>query len=656
MRSMLCLSISISALVSLIAAPRLVEAAPISPDKTIDVPPPNAPPPPPPPPKFVAPPADGFSWKAESRAERWEAAWRPAKTLKADTEICVTEGGVKKCRPAEQIYDPDYVNPKSFNIFVSGCVDETDWKLNRENKAAKRTYVWTANGQTFSGPWCEKKLTFPAQGAYPVTLAVNGKTYKQVVRVRDILIVALGDSMSSGEGSPHYYHFPGTPYRPAGWADMQCHRSRHAPAFQAAKTIEAMDPSTSVTFISFACSGATLDTDTPLSTSMFNAYTIGAHTGGMLFSGTGLLGPYIGIESPFGEHTEDIIDYKKRGGRGVRESQVDQLKRALDGKRKADVVVMSAGINDARFSSMIHTCVLYTDCPKEGIGSAASKMPLEKRFDWDTSRIPGMYKKLGEQLNSMVNRVLVLEYPNAFTNENKKTCDVVLDDAKFDSLPSALRLGIDASESNWIQNVGGPKLHSRIKEGVALAGSDWEFVPGAWEAFKGHGYCAKTDPWIETATSSDTKQGPSRSGAKGTIHPNFWGYQAMAKIIVKALTGAPNNSPPRARSDAYTAEISKILRVDADSGVLANDWDLDIIAKLTVKSFTQPTSGKAKVNVNPDGSFEYNPAGVTGEDSFFYTVTDGYTDATGRVKITVTGNAVPSGPPQVKVGPLQVRP
>ncbi len=261
-------------------------AAPINPNKTYDFPPPNQPPKPAPP-QYVPPPADGFHWAAEPRAHKWAEAWRPIKWPEVGKVTCTTEGAAKVCRPTEQVYDPDYVHPKSFNILVSGCVNKADWDAGQASKPTTRTYTWTANGQTLSGKSCGRVLTFPAQGTYPVTLTVDGKTYTQAVQVKDILIVALGDSMSSGEGAPDQPQFVGEPYRPASWVDRQCHRSKFGPAAQAAMALEAMDSRTSVTFLSFACSGATLDTDLTLSSSMWNGYV----SSGSKMSGTASSGP-----------------------------------------------------------------------------------------------------------------------------------------------------------------------------------------------------------------------------------------------------------------------------------------------------------------------------------------------------------------------------
>lgn len=651
-------SILLAAAVSLASLTMALNAAAaqIDPGKTIDLPPPTETYKPPPP-QFAPPTADGFYWSAAPRAQKWVDAWRAAALPEDGRTVCDVDG---YCRKIQQYYSPDYINPKSFDILVEGCVDKADWDLDQAGKSTKRAYTWTANGQAVAVNKCRSKLTFPAQGSYPVSLGVDGKTFKQIVRVKDILIVAIGDSMSSGEGSPDYMQFNGTPYRGAGWVDRQCHRSKSAPAAQAAMAIERMDPKTSVTFISFACSGATLDTNSVLSTSMWDGYAPVPSYNKYWMSGTGILGPYVGIESPHGEDYEDIIEYLEEGGHGIQLSQVDQLKLALSGaRRRADVVVMSAGINDARFAAMMHTCALYSDCPEEGIGSAGSKMPLKNRFAWDADKITDMYKRLGQEIGPLANRVMVFQYPNAFTGDNGKTCEESLEDVALAWLPGVLRLGVTAYEADWIQSFAGPRVHSAIKQGTSLAG--FEFIEGPWQAFKGHGYCAsQQNRWMNRATDSNVNQGPSLGDTKGTIHPNQEGYRQLSMFILKELVGQENNSPPRPLSDLYNAARGRLLKVDVTGGVLANDSDSDITGTLTVKSYTQPDAGPGvdagKVQVEPDGSFVYNPAGFAGKASFFYTVTDGVGERIGRVLMTVTATETVPTRPTININALPLAP
>ncbi|MBN9164611.1 MAG: hypothetical protein BGO98_41730 [Myxococcales bacterium 68-20] len=596
----------------------------------LDEPPPS--PPKPPKPEYTKA-SEGFIWSAQSRAGGWVKAWRP-------------QTWPQKSFPSVQSYDPDYVNPKSWTIDVQGCVDQNDWDRNMAGKNTVNTYTWTANGQVQKGKRCIAQLTFPAQGVHPVTLDVTDASGKKIssktreVRVRDILIVALGDSMSSGEGSPDSWIFEGTPFKPADWVDRQCHRSKSAPAALAAEAIERMDPTTSVTFLSFACSGATLEKEWALDSAMFDGYEQNEQLNN---AGSGILGSYIGIESPAGEHVMSIEEFAK-DKRGVMiPGQVAQLKHAVANKRKVDAIVMSAGINDAGFSKMLFTCTLYSDCPNENVGFQPNQIPLKQRFARDVKGIPAAYKRFSHEIAGLANRVLVFEYPNPFTNDNGQTCDDLLEDV-ISPLPGQLALSMTKYESTWAQSYAEPLLHNAIRAGVRDAG--FEFVGGVWNAFRGHGYCASdAQRWVRRATESSAIQGPTlHKNTKGTIHPNFAGYHALSTFIVRALTSREESRRPVAVPDTYSTPGNQLLVVKT-GGVLVNDTDPDLIAHLRVVNHTQPNGGKgSKVEVKPDGSFTYNPAtNFKGTESFFYTVSDGFLEAVTKVTIKV-GDPVNSGP------------
>lgn len=576
---------------------------------------------------------DGFDWKAAPRMEGWAAAWRP-------------QTWPEKAWPATQVYDPAYVNPKSWAIKVQGCVNKTDFDLNMANKDAVNTYKWTFNGVTQTGKRCVRDLTFNAQGIFPVKMDVTDSSGKTLlsktrdVRVRDLLIVVLGDSMSSGEGSPDLAITAG---KKARWVDPQCHRSRWAPGALAAKAIEDMDPTTSVTFLSFACSGATIDKTWPLEGKTFDAYEKGD---GTKSKGSGILGWYLGIESPSSSGDSwDMPKYLAANGKGV-PSQIQQLKHALAG-RKIDSVIMSAGINDAGFSRMLATCILFKECPSEVIGYNNKEMPLSKRFAADAAAVTASYERLGKELAPLTKRTLVFEYPNAFTGDDGKTCEYTLADVQY---PFA----ITRDESNWIQTGAEQALHGAIRAGVQRA--NFEYVGGVWNAFKGHGYCASASKrWVRRAEEASKIQGPSdTTETQGTIHPNPAGYTELSKFIIKALTDAGENVRPTTVADTFTTVANNgPLRITAASGVLANDTSPVLTANLKVVNHSQPNGGKgSKLQIAADGSLVYTPGpGFQGSESVIYTISDGRNEAIGKatfsVVMPVSAGPAPTATPKI---------
>src|SRR4029453_19033038 len=96
--------------------------------------------------------------------------------------------------------------------------------------------------------------------------------------------------------------------------------------------------------------------------------------------------------------------------------------------------------------------------------------------------------------------------------------------------------------------------------------------------------------------------------------------------------------------DAYNATEDTPLVVDALTGVLLNDTDVDAGAVLTAGGGANPTHGT--VALNADGSFTYTPAAdFNGADSFTYKANDGTADSNvTTVNITVAAvNDAPVG-------------
>lgn len=147
--------------------------------------------------------------------------------------------------------------------------------------------VWATGAETKTAP-CGAAVTLsvpvqPDGSTTAVTLTTGAGDRLQVcIQVRDTLIVAFGDSFAAGESNPDrptdWSALPTPGYRPRGrsslewwsrrpglpasasadWWDNTCHRSLLSQHAQAALAMAASDPHGTVTFVSFACSGATV--------------------------------------------------------------------------------------------------------------------------------------------------------------------------------------------------------------------------------------------------------------------------------------------------------------------------------------------------------------------------------------------------------------
>ncbi len=230
--------------------------------------------------------------------------------------------GNRIAQPNERLIDGTlswYLSERGFPVRLDACDSRGDrarWTITAAD-GSRRTLPWSRLGART----CSRIVTL-GEGAYTAELQVasGARTDRRSfpVVVRNLLVVALGDSYASGEGNPRnvrsWLRGGGsfTPY----WDDDACRRSvRGAPA-QAALALERSDPRTSVTLVYVACSGATVD--------------------------SGILAP--------------------QSGAGQSESQVEQAARILGG-RAADLVTVSIGGNDVGFGSILQTCALTSDCP-----------------------------------------------------------------------------------------------------------------------------------------------------------------------------------------------------------------------------------------------------------------------------------------------------
>ncbi len=108
-------------------------------------------------------------------------------------------------------------------------------------------------------------ISVAVAGEQPITLKA---------KVRDLLIVGMGDSFASGEGNPDmpaefseaqryknlYPRRKNNDARGSAlWMDELCHRSLYGHQLRAALQIAIENPQSAVTFLGYACSGAGIE-------------------------------------------------------------------------------------------------------------------------------------------------------------------------------------------------------------------------------------------------------------------------------------------------------------------------------------------------------------------------------------------------------------
>ncbi|WP_109474670.1 PxKF domain-containing protein [Ornithinimicrobium cavernae] len=592
------------------------------------------------------PPEDGFSWLAPERFREQSPGHYNFRWVAGATA-------------SDGHYETDYVRPESWPIEVNGCRTAEDYAAQAGADPVPTlntyTFITAHDGHRISGPECLVTLDFPSEGSYDVRMLVNSPegvelgAWEQTVTVNDLLIVQIGDSYGSGEGAVEWARGPDDQY--GRWVDDRCHRSSYAASAQAARDLERADPRTTVTYLSFACSGGTIDRDYQRAPGMDQPIEFAIHTVDPYFypadapiEGSGVLGRYRGVQP-------DAPDDYSPGA--YIPSQMAQLHAALvagvpEGQvRQIDALMVSAGGNDAGFGPLAAACVVHDNClhpkhvytdPRPG---ATSSIPLALRVQLDMGEMPARYDRLAMALDGLgvpISDTYITEYPDPGTEFRTdgggspvpEECEEILEDVKWE-------FGMEIEGRQWVGGVDpdppGPDpsnttelgfarftfmggLNAHIRQ--AAARHDWHYVGGVAEAFQGHGYCvgANDDPdvpdrWIQTAAVAELQQGPKgdRSGGKGTLHPNRRGNQAVKEQILitaqEQLTTQEPDGGVHHRFDPTAPTATAVV----DPRANVNGWHTDSV-EVTLGAVAGGRNTLHRVEWSVDGAPQLTSATV----------------------------------------------
>jgi len=509
----------------------------------------------------------------------------------------------------------EYVNPGRYEVRLAARVDadavaaagmSCDWMIDGPDQAS---------GPRATGPGPVVRLPL---GTYSVRVTVelaDGRTgsARETIRVKDILIVALGDSLLSGEGNPEEpacWEGAETsaggsvlrgrldPPKPARWAvggpdgDLTrvtpagmlppanvlhsvAHRSTRSALAQVAMRLEAEDPHTSVTFVCLAATGARTDD--------------------LLIS-------------------DRSARCKARGPGPALPAQLDEL-HAIAGSRPPDILVLSIGLNDARAFELLGElmrreirCVdprrLLTVYPTRQDWAAAASPDIEALVDptkrlWLDGQEAGarrtvLVKEAGlifdlaemaaaglatarDQLERLARaiakdqllaraEIYLMEYPDPTGAASVAIAPAILNDL----VPGLQVNGRELALAR--ERLLGP-LMMLLRE-VADSQS-WTCVDGIFASFQSHGYAA-TETWFVKAKESEELQGPRLTPvgylrgefAPGMLHPNNRGHQIIADRLYRRLAagrarnpgqGAP--IPDRPLSRDVTPSLREVCKV-----------------------------------------------------------------------------------------------
>jgi len=463
----------------------------------------------------------------------------------------------------------EYARPTAFDVSlkIAGEVDP------------EAEYRWTLTPET------GEPLAIEATGASPTVRLAAGAWKADVVEVRDgqvteigtgqvnvrdILIVAIGDSYGSGEGNPELPRkfSLGWPYRRMTAADLAtadlngiptsqfpwswqvnttaqalwarggdvlisqqsrlAHRSVLAYSAQYAMALEKADPRTSVTYVSVAQSGATIPT-------LMNQPNVAAEDGA----------------TPLPPQLPELAE--------------------IVGDRPIDTLVISIGGNDAGFADIVKKMALSNFFMPDLLPQAAithrltaanadaiadkvmarlqARPPVGLQWVLETYRentvnLAANYQRLNETIrkNFQVNQVAITEYPDVSRVTVRGVDGQPVNwwgPVVFDLLPG---VAVNSTQAMVATRMIARPLNTAIAQAAATNG--WTYVGGIEEAFAGRGYSApKADRWMRTARESLIQQsqpgGISGSlypvSGKGTLHPTAMGHAAMAARLAVAL-------------------------------------------------------------------------------------------------------------------------
>lgn len=391
---------------------------------------------------------------------------------------------------ATQTYDTSYVNPASWKVEFDAC---------NSSAAAGNKYQWEIDGVVQGNPnpvACTFAHEFTSQKTYSVKLTVTAPdgqaaAAETAVTVKDLLIVSIGDSFASGQGNPD---IPKHGSARAKWVDNLCARSAFAGPAQAALSIEQSDPHTSVTFVSLACSGATID--------------------------AGLIGIF------------------PKGGRSLA-PQIDKVKDVING-RQIDALLISIGGNDIGFADLVARCILHLNC--------STNNDALQMLSAGLNNLQSRYQALNDKLNGLqpVKKIFITEYPDLARNQNREFCH----NSPFPDLLSFL----SRREAQWASEGVIRGLNERVK--AAAERHAWVYVGGIADKFATHGYCANEQRWVRTFRDAKRIQGTDNRCdlrnrdsirsciiSSGSVHPSEGGHAWYATRLIEELQKAGITSP-----------------------------------------------------------------------------------------------------------------
>jgi lysophospholipase L1-like esterase len=416
------------------------------------------------------------------------------------------------------------------------------------------------------------------------------------IRVRDIFIAGLGDSIASGEGNPDrpialseegfcFRSYLGTAaaqyYRPsragykggraceapdtlqvwqrqsALWLNAACHRSLYSYQTRTALALAVQYPHIAVTYLPLACTGATI--------------------------ADGLFGGQRARECPPTKSASACL--------GTVNAQLAELREAVSAARRRqpdrqlDLILLSIGANDINFSGLVADVIVDTPTERVLFRRSGVLGSVDDSRAALARELPQSFGRLREALKPLVGdlqRVVFVSYANPTLADGGAPC--AGGRAGFDIHPSfnaqPQRL---ANVSGYVENEFLPQLKTLAlcQSGVLCgdpAADRMTFVDAHQAAFANHGFCARGqndpefdrecfspkgesfDPDLVTAANQPMLCGRSAGDYRAYLPRARWIRDANDSYFA-AMTypqGLPSSSQPADIHDATWGVLSAV--------------------------------------------------------------------------------------------------
>jgi hypothetical protein len=385
------------------------------------------------------------------------------------------------------------------------------------------------------------------------------------IAVRDVLIAGMGDSIAAGEGNPDRairvsdegfcfrrflagnaeYYRPGragyggnrsceagSDSDPANWARQSarwesgpCHRSLYSYQLRTALALAVETPHIAVTYLPLACSGATIS--------------------------AGFLGGQRIVECASPGTNASCPDTAR--------AQLAELNsalgraRAASAERKLDLILLTIGANDIRFSGLVANVIIEarTERALLGRGSLATVPEAQKILD---GALPGDFTKLRAALKPLVggdlSHVVFVSYGHPALAAPDTPCPGGRDG--FDVHPA---FGADSERLREVTDFVSEQFLPKMKALVLCEGracrdpSDrMTFVDAHQRAFAEHGVCARSsnDPPFDRECFSQNGDSFDRNPATAATDP-----MACGRAASEYRPYAPRQRWVRTANDSY---------------------------------------------------------------------------------------------------------